>query len=190
MATDANPAAPPPAEREPEPAVAEAVAPRQFPEETVNLGSNPPTTSPMHSLGPTGALEPPAATPTAPQSIGEVRKLYIEPLPDQLHVYLAQEIRKQMPERLRVVADRADADAVLTGKSVKHGGSRFTAGFRDDYSGSVSITTADGGSLLWESQAGDRTVAGIKHGGPKKVAERLVSSLRKAMRTPHAAPSR
>ena len=123
------------------------------------------------------------AKPSGPRSIRGVRKLYVERMANRLDTYIVEEIRKQMPGRLEAVADRDDADAVMTGRSVKHGGSRFTAGFRDDYTGTVSVTGLDGENLLWESEAGDRKVVlGIvKHGGPKKVAERLVGSLKKAM---------
>jgi hypothetical protein len=118
-----------------------------------------------------------------PRSIRGVRKLYVERMANRLDEYIKEEIAKQIPRRLRVVADRADADAILTGKGVKHGGSRFTAGFRDDFTGAVSITDLDGENTLWESEAGDRkVVVGIvKHGGPKKVAERLVNSLKKTI---------
>jgi hypothetical protein len=113
-------------------------------------------------------------------SIRDVRKIYIERMENHLGELIAAEIGQQMPFRLTVVADKADADAVMVGHSAKRTGSRFTAGFRNELTATVAITDKEGVTQLWTSEAGDRQV-GVKPGGAKKVAERLVSNLKRAL---------
>jgi hypothetical protein len=122
------------------------------------------------------------------RSIRAVRTLFIEAMSNHLDDYIRAEIAKQMPTRLTVVSRREDANAVMTGTSRKHGGSgaRLTNGYlgvKDEFSGTVTITDPNGGRVLWTSEAGDKAVliGVLKRGGPKRVAERLVSKLRKAM---------
>ena len=65
-------------------------------------------------------------------------------------------------------------------------GTKVTGGYlgmKDKAYGTASITDVNRSVLLWNSQAGDKTpiIGMMKHGGIKKVAERLVKDLRKAM---------
>jgi serine/threonine-protein kinase len=129
------------------------------------------------------ATTQPAPALRSPRSIQGVRKIYIERMSDRMDELIAAEIRNQLPGRLTVVADRGDADAIMIGSSEKYSGSRFKASFHDEVAASVTITDKDGAKQFWTSQAGDRQQYGVvvKHGGAKKVAERLVSNLRKAL---------
>jgi serine/threonine-protein kinase len=134
------------------------------------------------------AAAPSAQSTAGPRSIRGVRTLFIEAMPNHLDAYIRADIAKEMPTRLTVVSRREDADAVMTGTSQKHGGSgsRLTNGYlgvKDEFSGTVTITDPGGGRVLWTSEAGDKAVLiGIlKRNGPKRVAERLVGKLRKAM---------
>jgi eukaryotic-like serine/threonine-protein kinase len=131
-------------------------------------------------LGRTPGSSSTARNEAAPTSIMQVRKLHIEEMNNRLNEYLADEIKEQLP-RISLV-DEDEADAVLTGKGARRSGSAFTAGFRDEFTATVSIA-ARGGRVLWTSQAGDRmvVVAVVKHGGPRKVAERLVNDLKKTL---------
>jgi len=47
----------------------------------------------------------------------------------------------------------------------------------------VSLLDKSGTTVLWSSEAGDRSIlfGSMKRGGPRKVADRLVSNLKKAM---------
>ena len=49
--------------------------------------------------------------------------------------------------------------------------------------GSVSLLDKTGTTVLWSSEAGDRSLfwGSMKRGGPRKVADRLISNLKKAM---------
>lgn len=139
-----------------------------------SLPTIPPQTS-TASL-PLPKKDKPPASASAPiiNSIRDVKKLYIEKMPNDdldvyLDVYIKSEILRQMPERLTVVPRREDADAIMTGTA-------------SDHKGSVTIFDLRGSIELWTGEAGDMGVFLTKvHGGEKKVAERLVSSLKKAL---------
>jgi len=132
----------------------------------------------------------PAATPkpSRPRNLHAIQGLYVEKMANELDAHIKAEIRKQLPS-LQLVARRADADAVMKGKVEKDNdtGSTVTRGYlgiKSEYSADVRITDIDGVNLLWSGEAGDARalIGAIKRGGPKKVAERLVSNLRKAMK--------
>ncbi len=120
-------------------------------------------------------------------SLAFIHKLYIEPMPNDLDKYIRAEIFKQMPARLTVVTNKADAEAVMGGVSREHDStaSRITGrylGLHDTATGEISIVA--GGAILWASEAGDRNmwVGALARGGERKVAGRLVHNLKKAMK--------
>lgn len=137
------------------------------------------------------AAPPPPATPThagPPPSLYDVRKIYIEKMPDDLDQYLRAEFVKQMKGRVVVVLDKADCDGILTGvfEEEKGTGAKVTGrylGLHDVATGTVSLLDKEGKVLLWSDEAGDRSLLfGVaKRGGARKVADRLVSKLKKAM---------
>jgi hypothetical protein len=127
------------------------------------------------------------AKPTTPKNISAVQRLYVEKMANDLDAHIKDEIRKQLPE-LRLVARIADADAVMKGTVEKRdgAGSAVTRGYfgiKSEYSAAVSITDVDGVNVLWSGAAGDaRALVGtVKRGGPRRVAERIVGNLRKAL---------
>jgi hypothetical protein len=129
--------------------------------------SDPPPSAPVTPAAPTK----PAAPANAPaiSSIREVKKLFIEKMPNDLDEYIKTEISRQMPNRIVVVLRMEDADAVMKGSA--------TTG-----KGNVTITDLRGTAELWDGAAGDKGIYLTKiHGGEKKVAERLVGQLKKAM---------
>ena len=154
-------------------------------------GAVPQSTAPETSTNGGRGIDLGNANPTSPtglRSIRSVRTLFIEPMSNHLDDYIRADIAKQMANRLTVVSRREDADAVMTGTTRKHGGAgaRLTNGYlgaKDEFSGTVTVTDLSGTRVLWTSEAGDKaTLIGIlKRGGPKRVAERLVGKLRKAM---------
>jgi hypothetical protein len=110
-------------------------------------------------------------------------------MPNDLDQYLRAEIAKQFKGSLTVVLDRNDADGILTGVSEeeKGTGAKITGrylGLHDIATGSVSMVDKEGKVILWADEAGDRSLllGSIKRGGERKVAERLISKLKKAMR--------
>ncbi len=90
-------------------------------------------------------------------------------MPNDLDEYIKAEISRQMPGRVLVVLRVEDADAIMKGTATER-------------RGSVTITDVRGTADLWVGEAGDKGLYLTKvHGGEKKVAERLVSGLKKAM---------
>jgi hypothetical protein len=117
-----------------------------------------------------------------------VHKVFIDKLPNDLDQYLRAEVSKQLSGRMVVVLDEKDADGILTGVSEeeKGTGAKITGrylGLHDVATGSVSLVDKDRKVILWADEAGDRSLffGAIKRGGERKVADRLVSKLKKAM---------
>lgn len=117
-----------------------------------------------------------------------IRKIYIDKLPNDLDQYLRAEFFKQMKGKVSVVLEEKDADGILTGISEeKQGtGAQITGrylGLHDNATGSLSMLDKDRKQILWSDEAGDRSlIFSVAHrGGERKVAERLVGKLKKAM---------
>jgi hypothetical protein len=126
--------------------------------------ATPPSQPPANNVKPALPANAPVIT-----SIRDVKKLYIEKMSNDLDEYIKAEISRQMPGRLLVVLNAQDADAIMKGTST-------------DRQGNVTITDLRGTADLWVGEAGDKGLYLTKiHGGEKKVAERLVSGLKKAM---------
>jgi len=117
-----------------------------------------------------------------------VRKVYIEKMPNDLDQYLRAEFVKQFKGTVKVVLDKEDCDAIMTGVSEeeKGTGAKITGrylGLHDIATGSVSMVDKTGKVLLWSDEAGDRSLmfSAMRRGGERKVAERLVGKLKKAL---------
>jgi hypothetical protein len=56
-------------------------------------------------------------------------------------------------------------------------------GLHDTAAGGVSILDKSGKTVLWSSEAGERSIwwGAMRRGGPRKVADRLINNLKKAM---------
>ncbi len=130
---------------------------------------------------------PPSASVPRLTSLKDVHKLFIEEMSNNLDEYLRAEFSKQMPRRFVIVLNRDEADALMVGSSEQKTGTgnvitgRYL-GLHDVATGAVSIIDK-AGTVLWASEAGDRSVllGPIKRGGARKVADRLVSHLKKAL---------
>jgi len=135
----------------------------------------PPATPPPAAAPPAATQPPQQSKPDVPAnapaitSIRDVKKLYIEKMPNDLDEYIKAEISRQMPGRLVMVLHQEDADAVMKGVATNR-------------NGNVTITDLRGTTELWAGEAGDKGIYLTKiHGGEKKVAERLVSNLKRAL---------
>jgi len=128
---------------------------------------------------------PPPARPT-PRRLEQVRKLFVAEMDDRLDEYLKEAIKERLGGHLRVVSRRGDADAVLSGGGNKRGGvgAKLSLGFKAGYVASVAIRDPGGDHILWSAEADDSRpgLGSIKRGGPRRVAEKLVESLRKAIK--------
>jgi hypothetical protein len=121
-------------------------------------------------------------------ALQSIKKVYIEKMPNDLDQYLRAEIVKQFRGSLLVVLDKNDADGILTGiDEEKTGtGAQITGrylGLHDNATGTLSMLDKEGKTILWADEAGDRSLlfGVMKRGGQRKVADRLVAKLKKAM---------
>ena len=109
-------------------------------------------------------------------------------MPNDLDQYLRAEISKQFKGSVVVVLDKNDAEGILAGISdeKKGTGAQITGrylGLHDNATGTVSLLDKEGKNILWTDEAGDRSLmfGVMKRGGQRKVADRLISKLKKAM---------
>lgn len=137
-------------------------------------------------LSVSAAVELAAQTP--PVSIGSVRRIYVDKMDNDLDQYIRAEIQKQFKGAVQVVLKPELADAVMAGVSEHQSGTRAAVtgrwlGLHDTATGSVSLLDRTGEVVLWSGEAGDRSImwGSMKRGGPRKVADRLVKNLKKAM---------
>lgn len=129
-----------------------------------------------------------AALAQPDDALRSIHKIFIEKMDNNLDQYIRAEFTKQLRGKITVVLDAADADAILAGVSEeeKGTGAKITGrylGLHDVATGTVSLLDKGGKTLLWSEEAGDRSLVfgALKRGGERKVADRLVSKLKKAM---------
>ena len=121
-------------------------------------------------------------------SLRSIRRIYVDKMDNDLDQYIRAEIQKKFQGAITVVLKPEAADAILAGVSEHQNGTRAAVtgryfGLHDTATGSVSLLDKTGTTVLWSSEAGDRSVlfGSMKRGGPRKVADRLISNLKKAM---------
>jgi hypothetical protein len=138
----------------------------------------------------TPARKPDAVKMVTPNitSLPEVKKLYLEKMPNDLDEFIRAELTKQLNDVITVVLVKEEADAILngTGENRTGTGAQITGrylGLHDTATGAVSLTDRTGTRVLWSSEAGDRSLlfGSMRRAGPRKVAERLVKNLKKAL---------
>ena len=120
-------------------------------------------------------------------SLAQMRRIFIEPMANDLHQYIGAEIQRQLRSRVQVASSKDQADTIMKGTGELSGAGAITGkvlGVRREQTAYVTITDVTGASVLWSDEAGSRTVLMgiIKKGGPRKLAEHLVSDLRRALR--------
>lgn len=130
-------------------------------------------------------------------SLGEIRKVFIEPMPNDLHQYISAEITKQLKDRLLVVLQKESADAILRGVSEQKTGTGAAItgrylGLHDNANGSISLIDKNETVILWSAEAGDRSMwfGAMSRGGQRKVASRLVDDLKDALKKADGSPPR
>src|SRR6185503_2506120 len=129
-----------------------------------------------------------APKPVAEISLKNVRRIFIEPMPGDLDQYISAEITKELKARMVVVLDKANADAVMrgVGENKSGVGAAITGrylGLHDNATASITLVDPDETVVLWASEAGDRSLVWgvLARGGQRKVADRLVNNLKKAL---------
>jgi hypothetical protein len=107
-------------------------------------------------------------------TLANVRKIYVEKMPDNLDQYLVSEISKKFHGSLTIVLNQSEADAVMKGVNL-------TA--QNTSNGTVQLVDPGGNTVLWSGSANDRSAMflDLKHGGQQKIASHLIDQLKKAM---------
>jgi hypothetical protein len=109
-------------------------------------------------------------------------KIFIAQMEGNLHGFIAPEIlKKKVP--LVVVTEETDAEYILTGASIR-GDDRWyhsVFGGKDKNEGNVQLISVKDKQLVWAGEAGDRSMwwGGLKRGGQRKVADRIVKQMKK-----------
>ena len=126
--------------------------------------------SPEAGSGPPGTAT--AQTVPAVTNLKSVRRIYVEEMPNDLDQYIRAEILKELSGRVTVALDKVNADAILRAVNL-----------HDNASASITLVDREETVIFWASEAGDRriTIAALAGGGQRKAADRLVSSLKKAL---------
>ena len=121
-------------------------------------------------------------------ALSSIKRIYVDKMDNDLDQYIRAEIQKQFKGSVQVVLKPELADAVMAGVSENQNGTRAAItgrwlGLHDTATGSVSLLDKTGDVVLWSSEAGDRSIlfGVMKRSGPRKVADRLINNLKKAM---------
>lgn len=110
-------------------------------------------------------------------------KVFIAPMPGDLHHFLAAElIKKKLP--LEIVTDEKLAQFILTGASIKGDDKWYHSVFgtgKDKNEGSVQLVNVKKKTLVWAGEAGDRSLwwGDWSRGGQRKIADRIVNRMKK-----------
>jgi hypothetical protein len=168
------------------PTLLEAIA-RRAPAAAPAPVAAPAAAAPAPAAAPVAAPAAPKSTPNI-TSLREMKKLYIEKMPNDLDQFLRAEIVKELKDRIVMVLSKEDADAIMTGSGENRTGTgaQITGrylGLHDNATGAITISDRTGTVVLWSSEAGDRSLfwSSLRRGGPRKVADRLVNNLKKAL---------
>jgi hypothetical protein len=123
------------------------------------------------------------------QTLRSVHKIFVDPMAHDLDKYIKEEIPRQMKDRVSIVVNKDDADAILTGVDEEEtgAGKKLTGrylGLHSVATGTLSLLDKEGKTLLWSDDAGDQALmfTALKKGGQRKVAKRLVGKFLKAMK--------
>ena|SRR5436190_4276985 len=135
-----------------------------------------------------GVLASPAWAQDSTPALRSIRRIYVDKMDNDLDQYIRAEIQKKFHGDVTVVLKPEAADAILAGVSDNQNGTRAAItgrylGLHDTATGSVSLLDKTGTTVLWSAEAGDRSLlfGSMTRGGPRKVADRLIGNLKKAM---------
>ena len=117
-------------------------------------------------------------------------RVFITPMDKNLDSFITTEIQKQKVP-LTVALKQEDAQYVITGFSQMTGSTwadqvaSTIFGGKDKFEASIKMVSADGKTLVWSGEAGDRSaipiVGGFRRGGQRKIAERIVKQIGKSL---------
>jgi hypothetical protein len=109
--------------------------------------------------------------------------MYIAPMEGGLDGFIATEIIKQKIP-VKVVMEEKGAEYVLVGASLKADDHWYNTVFngKDKNEGNVRLLEVKAKRMVWAGEAGDRSLwwGGLRRGGQRKVADRIVRQLKSA----------
>jgi hypothetical protein len=155
-----------------------------------NAQSPPPAQTPTQSQPPApgkdaSSAAAPAQNPQTPGKLEKVlpgSKLFLAAMQGNLEGFISAEIIKQkLP--VSITTDENSADYVLTGTSIKADDKWYHTVFggKDKNEGNVTLINTKQKTVVWAGEAGDRSMwwGGFRRGGERKVADRIVSRMKK-----------
>jgi hypothetical protein len=118
-------------------------------------------------------------------SLGTVRRVYVERMPNHLDQYVRTEMYKQFKDRLAVVLDRREADGILVIPTGNQSTPRPPAasvppGPRIESDLMISLLDKSGTVILWSDDFGNRDAIS-SNAGAHAMAKRIIHKLRRAM---------
>jgi len=109
-------------------------------------------------------------------------KIFISVMEGKLDGFIASEMIKQKVP-VTVVLDDKEADFVLAGASIQADDKWYHVVFggKDKNEGNVRLLDPKSKTMVWAGEAGDRSLwyGGLRRGGERKVAERIVKQMKK-----------
>ena len=122
------------------------------------------------------------ARPTAPTRVAPGSKLFLSAMPGNLEGFISAEIiKRKLP--LSLTTDENAAEYILLGTSLKGDDKWYHVVFggKDKNEGNVTLVNVKEKTVVWAGEAGDRSMwwGGFKRGGERKVADRIVSKMKK-----------
>ena len=158
------------------------------PEEKATPGASPNLSTTAAPPAPEAAVAPRGPRTVGDLSLKNVHRIFIEPMPGDLNEYISAEITKELKGRVVVVLDKANADAIMrgVGENKSGVGAAITGrylGLHDNSTASITLIDPNETVVMWASEAGDRSLmwGALARGGQRKVADRLVNNLKKAL---------
>jgi len=129
-----------------------------------------------------------AGKPAEKLAVPKGAKIFITPMEKNLDGFITAELQKQQVP-LQVVLKQDEAQVVLTGFSQMTGShwaeqvATAIFGGKDRYEAECKLVSADGKTLLWSGEAGDRSIflGSFRRGGQRKIAERIVKQMKAAL---------
>ena len=103
-------------------------------------------------------------------TLRDVRKLYIEKMPNGLDNYLRSAISQKLGSYFTIVLERSQADAILESSDTRS-------------TGTINMVDPSHKVVLWSGSATDKDKAflNLRHGGERQIAQKLVSQLKRAL---------
>ena len=112
-------------------------------------------------------------------------RIYISPMEGKLDGFIAAElVKKKLP--IVVIIDEKDADYIIAGASIRGDDKWFHSVFgtgKDKNEANIQVISVKTKTVVWAGEAGDRSLwwGGIKRGGQRRVADRLIDKLKEEL---------